>query len=225
MSKPFETLTDGKKNIVLLGEAGCGKSEIALNLAARSARRARTRLFDMDQTKPLYRARDAVDAMEKAGVEFIYEAQFFDAPTLTGGVADSLNSDCRTILDVGGNDTGARLIGGFSRLLEREDCMVLYVVNPYRPWSRDVEAIDSTLSSILAVSHLRRFHIIANPNLGFETTAEQFAAGMERAKQMLERYVPVEGACAGESIFPVVSAGTELPLLKLHLYLTYEWNT
>lgn len=132
--------------------------------------------------------------MKKYGVVFHCERQFFDAPTLVGGVAESLGAQDRvTIMDVGGNDTGARLIGGFSRLLDRDDAIVLYVVNPYRPWSKDAESIDCTLSAILKVSHLRQFHIISNPNLGFETTAEEFAAGIDKTNQMLERYVPVEG--------------------------------
>lgn len=226
MAQPFENLITGRHNVVLLGEAGCGKSEIALNLAALMAKRRETHLFDMDQTKPLYRSRDAGDAMERSGVVFHCERQFFDAPTLVGGVAESLQARDRvTIMDVGGNDTGARLIGGFSRLLDRDDAIVLYVVNPYRPWSKDTESIDCTLSAILKVSHLRKFHIITNPNLGFETTAEEFAAGIDKTKRMLERYVPVEGACVREGVYPAAAEATALPLLKMHLYLTYEWNT
>ena len=225
MAQSFEKLLDGRHSVVLLGEAGCGKSEIALNLAAAMAATRETHLFDMDQTKPLYRSRDARDAMEKIGVAFHYERQFFDAPTLAGGVAESLNDPGRfTILDVGGNDTGARLIGGFSKLLDRDGTLVLYVVNPYRPWSKDTASIDRTLSAILQVSHLRHFSIISNPNLGFETTAEEFAAGIESTRQMLERYVPVAGACVREEIYPDAAALTTLPLLPLHLYLTYEWN-
>jgi hypothetical protein len=79
---------------------------------------------------------------------------------MVGGVAESLNDEnAVTIMDVGGNDTGARMIGGFSMFLNREDAVVLYVVNPYRPWSRDVESVDGTLSAILRVSHLKKFHI------------------------------------------------------------------
>jgi hypothetical protein len=51
------------------------------------------------------------------------------------------------------------------------------------------------------VSHIKKFHIVANPNLGFETTAEEFAAGIEKTRRMLEEYVPVEGACVREEIF------------------------
>ena len=48
------------RKLVFLGEAGCGKSEIAVQLALELAAQGRAvHLFDLDQTKPLMRARDA----------------------------------------------------------------------------------------------------------------------------------------------------------------------
>lgn len=41
MAQPFENLIAGRHNVVLLGEAGCGKSEIALNLATLMAGRGK----------------------------------------------------------------------------------------------------------------------------------------------------------------------------------------
>lgn len=45
---------------VFLGEAGCGKSELAVHLALSLAGKGReVHFFDLDQTKPLMRSRDA----------------------------------------------------------------------------------------------------------------------------------------------------------------------
>ena len=42
-----------QNNIVFLGEAGCGKSELAVYLALELARQGReVHFFDLDQTKP-----------------------------------------------------------------------------------------------------------------------------------------------------------------------------
>ena len=66
--------------------------------------------FDLDMTKPLFRSRDRREALEALGVEVHYEAQFMDAPTLTGGVRQRLNDPhCCAVLDVGGDYIGARL--------------------------------------------------------------------------------------------------------------------
>ena len=75
------------KNFVLLGEAGSGKSEIALNLAAHLAQcqPLPVHFFDLDMTKPLFRSRDLAEEMEALGVHFHFEKQFMDAPTQVGG--------------------------------------------------------------------------------------------------------------------------------------------
>ena len=58
-----------QRNIVFLGEAGCGKSELAVHLALELAGQGReVHFFDLDQTKPLMRSRDVESLLESAGV-------------------------------------------------------------------------------------------------------------------------------------------------------------
>ncbi|MEG1753002.1 MAG: hypothetical protein RR234_03735, partial [Christensenella sp.] len=53
-------ITKGKKNFVFIGEAGSGKSEIAVNFAQAlcQQRDREVHFFDLDMTKPLFRTRD-----------------------------------------------------------------------------------------------------------------------------------------------------------------------
>ena len=144
-------------NVVFLGEAGSGKSEIALNFAQALAELGGkpVHFFDLDMTKPLFRSRDRREALEALGVEVHYEAQFMDAPTLTGGVRQRLNDPhCCAVLDVGGDYIGARSIGGYAPLLNRDGTTVYYVINPFRPWSATLEHIDQVLGETLGVSHV-----------------------------------------------------------------------
>ena len=163
-------------NVVFLGEAGSGKSEIALNFAQALAELGGkpVHFFDLDMTKPLFRSRDRREALEALGVEVHYEAQFMDAPTLTGGVRQRLNDPhCCAVLDVGGDYIGARSIGGYAPLLNRDGTTVYYVINPFRPWSATLEHIDQVLGETLGVSHveLARLRLVGNPNLGPEPDA------------------------------------------------------
>ena len=211
-----------KKNFIFIGEAGCGKSEIALNLAAALAEKGDrpVHLFDLDQTKPLMRARDACATVEKLGVLFHYEAQFYDAPTEVGGVREAMRDATNyTILDVGGNDTGARLIGGYAPFLNREDSAVFYVVNPYRPWSGSVEAIDGTLSAVLRASRVKKFSFVCNPNLGADTSEQEFFEGVEKTRAMLDPYFPVEFCFAAKALYEKVADKCSLPVFPLRLYL------
>ena len=215
----WETLCR-KPNTVFLGEAGCGKSELAVHLALELAAQGReVHFFDLDQTKPLMRSRDAEALLTGAGVTVHFERQCADAPTQAGGLVPLL-LDARkaVILDVGGNDTGARLIGGYAHLLKDAD--VWFVVNPYRPWSSTTEHIDGTLSAILRASRLKMPRFLLNPNLGADTTPEEFLAGVAQGLAMLSPYVTVEAAAVPAALYEQVRHRTALPLIPITSHIS-----
>ena len=219
----------GIRNFVFLGEAGSGKSEIAINIAQLLLARqdGAVHFFDLDMTKPLFRSRDLARPLEEAGLCFHYEEQFMDAPTITGGVNRLLrDSSCYTVLDVGGDYIGARSVGGYAPLLNAEATAVYYVMNPYRPWSTTIDHIDRVLGETLGVSHvqLEKLRLIGNPNLGLQTTAEDVAEGCRRLKEMVEPYKPLEFFCVQDTLLEAAAALTDVPLLPLRLYLTYPWE-
>ncbi len=229
MQATLKELLKSKKNFVFVGEAGCGKSEIAINFAVEIAKLTdrQVHFFDMDQTKPLFRSRDVRAMLEQKGVIFHYEDQFFDAPTLVGGVREHLlNEDAIVIMDVGGDHLGSRLIGGFSALLNRRNTQNFFVINAYRPWSRELVAIDGTMARVLGMAHidLKNISLMSNPNLGISTTAEEVLSGNQRLKDMIEEFLPVEYLCVQENLYPDVSGKTDTALLPIRLYLTYEWS-
>ena len=209
-----------QNNIVFLGEAGCGKSELAVHLVLELARQGReVHFFDLDQTKPLMRSRDAEGLLEKAGVTVHFQQQYADAPTQVGGLIPLLLDEKKAvILDVGGNDTGAKLIGGYAHLLKAAD--VWFVVNPYRPWSATTEHIDGTLSAILRASRLKMPRFLLNPNLGGGTTLEEYLSGIKLGLEMLSPYVTVEAAAVPAPLYEQAKAETALPLIPITSHIS-----
>ena len=217
------------KNYVFLGEAGCGKSEISVELALRlsGTEGKRVRFFDLDMTKPLFRSRDLKEELEKAGVDLVYEEQFMDAPVTVGGVESSLNdSNVFTILDVGGDVLGSRAIGMYSRRLQMADTKIYYVINPFRPWSDTLEHIDAIMSKVLQGARLsvENIEIIANPNMSGETTAEDVITGYKRLNEILKPYKEIRFCVASEKLAGEVSEeiGAELFILSRHII--YPWS-
>ena len=56
-------ILNDKRNFIFIGESGCGKTELSLNLSKRIALMKKNmheevNLFDMDQTKTIFRSRD-----------------------------------------------------------------------------------------------------------------------------------------------------------------------
>lgn len=225
MSDSRAEYLNGAKNIVFLGEAGSGKTEIAINLALRLAREGRHRVhfFDMDQTKPLFRARDCEGELEREGVIFHFQSQYLDAPTVAPGVIETLlDPDSVVLMDVGGGSHGSHMIGQFSHILNREDSRVLYIVNPYRPWSRSIEDIESTVGRVAGAARLRGLHLVANPNFGPATTYQDVLAGLDRFKALFPGETP-DFVCALEELCAEVAERVEEPLLPIRLNTLPEW--
>lgn len=214
------------KNYVFVGEAGCGKSELAINLShSLNASGLDVHFFDLDQTKPLFRSRDLKNRIQDSGIHFHYEEQFYDAPTIAGGIARQLASEnSRCVLDVGGNDTGSRVIGGFASLINQDNTTVYFVVNPFRPWSKNLESIIETLQSIMTASRLKTVRVICNPNLGHTTTAKEALEGIQRTVDMLANHISIDFVTAQENIAQELQKQTAYPVYPMQLYLRYPWT-
>lgn len=223
-------LDSAVRNFVFLGEAGSGKSEIAINLARLLLERgdAPVHFFDLDMTKPLFRSRDHVAELSALGMGFHYEEQFMDAPTTSGGVSRLLrDGGCCTVLDVGGDYIGARSIGGYAPLLNRPETAIYYVMNPFRPWSMTLAHIDRVLGETLGVSHLQlnRVRLVGNPNLGPATAAGDVLSGRRTLLETVGPYKGFDFFCVWEALYSRVREGCPGPLLPLTLHLTYPWES
>ena len=228
MNMHFMKFIEHKSNFVFIGEAGSGKSEIAINFARQlvELNEKPVHFFDMDMTKPLFRSRDVKEMIEGFGINFHHQEQFFDAPTLVGGVNALLKDENRfVVMDVGGNDIGARAIGGFAPKINQDHTAVFYVLNAYRPWSTNLDHIDGTLSSILKTSHIKldQIRIVSNPNNGVFTTGDEVLQGHAKLSEMLGSMIETEFTCVNETLMSHVSDKINGPIMPIHLYLTYPW--
>ena len=229
MNKIFNVDITGKHNFLFVGEAGSGKSEVAINFARYLLELddKPVHFFDMDMTKPLFRSRDVMNDIESLGIIFHHQEQFYDAPTLVGGVARLLKDEgCYVVMDIGGNDVGASAIGGFAPKVNNDYTDVYYVLNSYRPWSDNLDHIDGTLSAILRISHIKleKVKMISNPNIGLTTTADEIIEGNKRMAEMIGPYKDIEFLCAREDLSDEIRTRSNIPVFPIHLFLTYEWN-
>ena len=227
MQKTYTEFLAGAKNLVFLGEPGSGKTETALSFALGLAREGtrEVHFFDMDQTKPLFRARDCGETLESEGVVFHFQYQLLDAPTVPPGVGERLADPESTVfMDVGGGSHGSHMIGQYSELLSGPDTRVLYIVNPYRPWSRNQCDIAATASRVLGAARLEHVSLVAAPNLGPHSTAEDVLEGMERIKEYLPDREP-EFVCVLERLIPEVEGKIAAPIMPIRLNTLPDWLT
>ena len=219
--KTFDELMKEKKNFVFIGEAGSGKSEIVLNIAHMLAEQTgkQVDLFDLDQTKPLYRSRDMLTSKVLRLGYAIAKKPFFSC--ISQNLIVPLPG--YTLLDIGGGHQAAKFAGSYSDLLSKEDSVPVYIVNPYRPWTRSIEGVDGTMVHILNSIRLDHIYILGNPNLGKTTTEDEFIHGLEKIDDLFEGVTVVNSACVRKEIYDAVKERTDKTLIPIDLYLTYEW--
>lgn len=190
------------RKIVIIGESGSGKTELALNLALaiREHTSRPLHFLDMDQTKPLFRARDVAEILREHDIVFKVRPQFMDAPVVPHGVSALLkDQEPYVLLDVGGNQIGALCLGQYAQELEEANVLVLYTINCYRSFSNTTQRVQNTMEMISTSSSLGNFRIVSNPYLGSETSAKDILSGNQRLETIL--------APLGKSIFATAIPG------------------
>ena len=221
-------LSCDKVYLVLTGNYGSGKTEIALNLALESAKRMKTTLVDLDIVNPYFRSGEKADELRNAGVRTLmptYAMTTVDIPALPAEIQSvfEVPSD-RVIFDVGGDDTGAAALGRYfpSFTAKRNQTKMILVINCMRPLTRQKEEILDLALRIRNRGRLKIDLLINNTNLADETTPEMVEEG---EKNVLECAEMLDG-------IPVITAGKPEVLEKSRLststypirrYMKPEW--
>jgi len=212
--------------VVVCGHYGAGKTNLTVNLALQAAKNGEAvTVVDLDIVNPYFRTADFTELFRESGVRLIapvYANTNLDLPVLPPSVGTAIRSGGRVFLDVGGDDDGAVVLGGFSRLLEERGYSMLYVVNPCRELEPDPAGESLLLERVQQASRLRVTHLVDNTNLGRETTpqllrrSEGYLAEVSRLTGAPVLCRAVEARYAGE--FP--REGT----LPVEIYVKPPWE-
>ncbi len=224
-----------RRILVVTGHYGSGKTEFCVSLALRLAEKGfgpykRLALIDLDIANPYFRSRERKAQLEAAGVSVYgnaYEHEITaELPALGANIRAPLEDrDCRVIIDVGGNDTGALVLNQFEKYLGPEDALFLIVVNANRPETRDLEGALEHMEAIELKTGRRIDGVINNCHLLLETDASCIEKGHRLCKAFCEKTgrflwcdTYPEGIVPEEEV-----VGKYEYLLPLGLYMRPSW--
>ena len=179
-----------KRVLLLCGHYGSGKTNIAVNLAQQLKREYPTvTLADLDIVNPYFRSKDSAAELEEAGIRLIcsnYANSNVDIPALPPDLyALTDDRQMKAVIDVGGDDRGALVLGRLApAILDENDYEMLMVINCYRPLTRDVASTIEVMREIEYVGGIRFTALVNNSNLGVETTADDVLASMRYADEV-----------------------------------------
>lgn len=164
-----------KDFIIVCGHYGCGKTNFAINLAIDYKNRGRdVTLADLDLVNPYFRVSDYKELVESRGIHVVtpsFGATNLDIPSLSPEIYSIFENHDLVIIDAGGDDVGATVLGRFHEKLKGINYDMLYLVNRYRSLTTSPEEAVQVLREIEAVSRLRATQIVNNSHLKQETTS------------------------------------------------------
>lgn len=215
--------------ILVVGNYGSGKTEVSVNLALELSERGPVTIVDLDIVNPYFRCREAREEMEAKGIRVLYpqgEYHAADLPILLPEVKGAVSAESRTtILDVGGDDVGARVLSTIAEVIETRPHRMLQVVNQRRPFTGDVAGCLGIKGEIEEASRLRVTGIISNTHLMDETDAETVRDGLELAGQVAaEAGISFDFAAVDERLCDEIRAETDVPLLPLLRRMLPPWK-
>ncbi len=181
---------DSKRVTVFMGHYGSGKTFVAVNYAIMLARKnLPVSIYDLDIVNPYFRTVDALKTLEKEGVELVvspFAETNVDIPAMNAKSYKMLDDLSRfAVADIGGDDRGALALGRFNDRIKKENNYeALWVVNKFRPETRDIAGALEIKEEIERTGKLAFTAIVNNANLGLDTTEQDILKGLEFCKEL-----------------------------------------
>ncbi len=203
---------DGRRVTVYVGHFGSGKTEIALNRALDLAGAgSQVTLADLDVVKPYFRTRSAKAILEDAGVELLAPEGaniHADLPIIVPQIRSRLRESRRElIMDVGGDDVGARVLGSLADVIPLAETDCLLVLNFRRPSTPDAESAAAMVRQIEAVGRVPVTGLVSNTHLMGETSLEVVLEGHRLARETARAVgVPVVAVTVVNELAQLVEA-------------------
>ena len=219
-----------KRLVIVIGHYGSGKTEFAVNYAVKMKEMyENVSIADLDIVNPYFRSREKREFFEGIGVK-VYDSSIrntsIDIPALPAEMAGViLNQNVKSIIDVGGDPVGARVLSRYAEQIKNVEYDMFYIINGNRPETNTVEGVIRYLKMIESTSRLKITGLINNTHLLKETTVEDVEFGHELTKKVSwETDIPIRyEAVIKNTADKIKNLEIIEKLFPINLYMREEW--
>lgn len=169
--------------------------------------------------------------MEEKGIKVFHNSFGYDItqdlPALSAAIKAPLeDKEFMTVVDAGGDDSGARVLHQFKKYFLDDDCEMLFVINGNRPETSTVDGCIDHMNRIMAETGLEIKGILNNTHLLSETSVNDIIKGVELCKDVSAKTgIPfVESYCDERMLAKMdPEALVGLKIKPISLFLRPSW--
>jgi len=219
--------------VVIVGNYGSGKTEVAINLALDCRGREKdkpVRVVDLDLVNPYFRTREARDLLQLHAIDLVLPPKPYlhaDLPILSPAVAGAIRgASAITILDVGGDDAGATVLASLADAFDGKSLQVLQVINPHRPNTDSVAGCLAMRAQIEKAAKLAVTGWVGNAHMMDQTSPETIWEGYQFVAELSQTSgIPLAFVTAPRAMVRLLDDhAMACPILPIQRQLVPPWQ-
>ncbi|NEZ46672.1 ATP-binding protein [Clostridium niameyense] len=215
---------------VFTGHFGSGKTEISVNYAKKLARQGKkVAIVDIDIVNPYFCSRNLKKEFDELGIKVIasdpnlMNAELMVVPSEVMAVFNDKSYE--VVMDIGGDDQGATVLGQYNRYFREEDYDMYFVINNNRPLTSTTEDTIEYIKSIEHASRLKVNYLISNSNLSYDTTVDHILNGDKLVKELSEKInVPYKYVVCDKKFVNDIQGKVHAEILPVDIYMKPPWR-
>ncbi len=220
-----------KRIVIIIGHYGSGKTEFSCNYAIEYVKETGgdILLSDLDIVNPYFRSRERAAYLEEKGVtvmsSLLGNDVNIDLPAITAALNIPLkDGKTKTLLDVGGDQIGARVLRQYNDYIDDDDCDMFAVVNANRPETRDVEGALRHIEGIEFEAKRKVSGLINNTHMLRETSVEDVLRGQKLLEEVSDRLnIPIVYVSVIRKLVEELQGEIKVPIIPVDMIMRDEW--